>query len=93
MEVGIMVRVTFYFSGHSDIGGWQDTPPHPQNLNGTKHECNGEKIISIEVSKCILQSTPPPPSPVPYFMPEKETCEFQFQIDIGKSEFLVFRSQ
>ena len=45
--------------------------------------------ISIEVSKCILQSNPL----VPYFMPEKETCELQFQIDIWKSEFLVFRLQ
>ena len=28
-KVGIRVRVTFYFSGHSDIVGWQGTP-HPQ---------------------------------------------------------------
>ena len=26
MKVGIRVRVTFYFSGQSDIGGWKGTP-------------------------------------------------------------------
>ena len=29
-KVGIRVRVTFYLSGHSDIGGWQGTPPPPE---------------------------------------------------------------
>ena len=35
----------------------------------------------------------PHPLPSSYFMPEKETCEFQFQMDIWKYEFFVFRSQ
>ena len=35
-----------------------------------------------EVNECILQSTPLPPLSINYFMPEKETCEFQFHMDI-----------
>ena len=38
-----------------------------------------------EVNECILQSTPPPS--ITYFMPETETCEFQFHVGISKSEF------
>ena len=34
-----------------------------------------------------------PSSTLSYFMPEQETCEFQFQMVIWKSKFLVFRSQ
>ena len=30
-KVGIRIRATFYFSGHSDIGGWQGTP-NPQRI-------------------------------------------------------------
>ena len=62
-------------------------PPPPQDWHWTKHECYRKQIISCEVSKCILQSTPPLPSPD--FMPEKKTCEFQFQMGIWKSEFQV----
>ena len=32
-----------------------------------------------KANECILQSTPPP-LPAPDVMPEKETCEFQFQM-------------
>ena len=37
-----------------------------------------------EVNECILQSNP---LSITYFMPEYETCEFQFHMDIKKSEF------
>ena len=83
-KVGIRVKVTFYFSGHSDIRGWQGTPPPPQEMEiGLKMNAI-EKMISSEVSKCILQSNPTflPSHTLSYFMPEQETCEFQFQIDI-----------
>ena len=32
-KVGIRVRQTFYFSGRSDIGGWQGTPRIEIGLN------------------------------------------------------------
>ena len=42
------------------------------------------KIISKEVIKYILQSTPPPhfPVPLPDSMPKQETGKFQFQMDM-----------
>ena len=44
-------------------------------------ELRSEMSQVSEVNECILQSTP---LPSPDVMPEKETCEFQFQIDVGK---------
>ena len=41
-----------------------------------------KKIISTEVIKYILQSTPPFPVPLSDSMPEQETGEFQFQMDM-----------
>ena len=62
-----------------------NVPPPPQKLK-LDQTINAieKKIISSEVSKCILQSSPPflPSSTLSYFMPEQETCEFQFQMDI-----------
>ena len=60
--------------------GWC-TPPS-RNWNWTKHECYRKKIISREVIKYILPIYPPPPLPLSDSMPEQETGEFQFQMDI-----------
>ena len=57
----------------------EDVPP-PQI------ELGSEMSQVSEVNECILQSTPPP-CPTPDVMHEKEPCEFQFQMDIWKSEF------
>ena len=49
-------------------------PPPPTRIE------LGSKMSQVnEVNECILQSTP---LSITYFMPEKETCEFQFHMDI-----------
>ena len=45
-------------------------------------ELGSEMSQVSEVNECILQSAPPPPFPAHDAMPDKETCEFQFQMDI-----------
>ena len=52
----------------------EDVPPPPGI------ELGSEMSQVSEANECILQSTPP--HPAPDVMPEKEPCEFQFQMDI-----------
>ena len=52
-KLGIYVKVTFWFR-------LIYPPPPPRKWNWTKHECYRKKIISSEVIKYILQSTPLP---------------------------------
>ena len=56
----------------------EDEPPPGIDLGSEMSQVS-------EANECILQSTPPVPAPD--VMPEKEPCEFQFQMDIWKSEF------
>ena len=45
-------------------------------------ELGSEMSQVSEINEFILQSTPPPPFPAHDVMSDKETCEFQFQMDI-----------
>ena len=56
----------------------EDVPPPPTL---PRIELGSEMSQVSKLNECILQSTPPPHS-ITYFMPEKETCEFQFHMDI-----------
>ena len=69
------VKVTFWF--------WLMYPPS-RNWNWTKHECYRTNIISREIIKYILQSIPHSllPEPLSDSMPEQETGEFQFQMNM-----------
>ena len=59
------VNVTFWFSGQSDILVLADVPPPPSQEIEIGLNMNAiEKIISREVIKYILQSTPPPSSTI-----------------------------
>ena len=51
----------------------EDVSPPP------RIELGSEMSKVSEVNECILQSAP---LPSPDVIPEKETCEFQFQMDI-----------
>ena len=58
-------------------------PPPPEIEIGLNMNAIGTKIISREVIKYILPIYPPPfPLPLSDSMPEQETSEFQFQMDI-----------
>ena len=70
-------------TGQSDILVLADVPPPPEIEIGLNMNAIGTKIISREVIKYILPIYPPPlPLPLSDSMPEQETGEFQFQMDI-----------
>ena len=71
-KVGFQVKVKFWF--------WLMPPPPPDNGIGLNMNAI-EKIISSEVIKYILQSTPTS-STLSDFMHAQENCEFQLQMDI-----------
>ena len=62
-------------------------PPPPQGI-----ELGSEMSQVSEVNECILQSTPPP-LPAHDVMPDKETCEFQFQMDISNLQMEKIREK
>ena len=76
------VNVTFWFSGQSDILVLADVPPPPEieiglNMNAIEqnHFKRGHQVhFTIYL--------PPFPVPLSDSMPEQETGEFQFQMDI-----------
>ena len=89
-KVGIMVRVTFYFLGHSDIGGWQGTPP-PRNWNWTKHECNRKKSFQLR-SASAFYNLPPPTFQYLIFCLKGKLVNFNFKW-IFENLISGFRSQ
>ena len=56
--------------------------PPPQIKIGLNMNAIGKKIISREVIKYILPIYPPLPLSLSDSMPEQETGEFQFQMDL-----------
>ena len=69
-------------TGLSDILVLAVVPPPPEIEIGLNMNAIGTKIISREVIKYILPIYPPLPLPLSDSMPEQETGEFQFQMDI-----------
>ena len=69
-------------TGQSDILVLADVPLPPEIEIGLNMNAIGTKIISREVIKYILPIYPPLPLPLSDSMPEQETGEFQFQMDI-----------
>ena len=57
-------------------------PPPQENEIGLNMNAIEKKIISSEVIKYILQSTPTPSRTLSDFMYAQENCSFQFQMDI-----------
>ena len=71
------VNVTFWFSGQSDILVPADVPPPPRN---------GKVEISGQCDILVLADNPPPfPVPLSDSMPEQETGEFQFLMDMDSN--------
>ena len=71
----IQVKVTFWF--------WLMYTP-PRNWNWTKHECYRNKNHFKRGHQVHFTNLPPSPLPLPLSdsMPEQETGEFQFQMDL-----------
>ena len=67
-------------TGQSDILVLADVPS--QIKIGLNMNAIGKKIISREVIKYILPIYPPLPLSLSDSMPEQETGEFQFQMDL-----------
>ena len=70
--------MTFWLSGQSDILVLTDVPPPLEIEIGL----NMNAIEQREVIKYILQSTPLLPEPLSDSIPEQETGEFQFKMDM-----------
>ena len=75
------VNVTFWFSGQSDILVLADVPP-PPGMEKLKSQVNVTFWFSGQSDILVLADVPPFPVPLSDSMPEQETGEFQFQMDI-----------
>ena len=70
----IQVKVTFWF--------WLMYPPPPRNWNWTKHECYRKKNHFKRGHQVHFTNLPTLPLSLSDSMPEQETGEFQFQMDL-----------
>ena len=70
-------------TGQSDILVLADVPPNPPEIEiALNMNAIGKKSFQERSSSTFYKSTPPLPLPLSDSMPEQETGEFQFQMDI-----------
>ena len=78
------VNVTFWFSGQSDILVLADVPPPPPEIEiGLNMNAIEQNHFKRGHQVCFTIYPPPFPVPLSGSMPEQETGEFQFQMDMG----------
>ena len=66
------------------LGVGKVTPPPPEIEIGLKMNATEKKSFQVRSASAFYNLSPHllPSSTLSYFMPEQETCEFQFQMDI-----------